>query len=70
MRAAALLAAMIGLAATPLTTRAAPAGAERLTVGPASGIVQVAENCGPGRHWVARYRDRAGRWIPGHCAPN
>jgi len=26
--------------------------------------------CGPGRHWVAGHRNRRGRWVRGHCAPN
>ena len=26
--------------------------------------------CGPGWHWVRAHRNRAGRWVRGHCAPN
>lgn len=70
MRAAALLVAVIGLAVGPLAVRNASAGPERVVLGHPSNIIQVAEGCGAGRHWVGGHRDAAGRWIPGHCAPN
>ena len=26
--------------------------------------------CGWHSHWVPAHRDRMGRWVHGHCAPN
>jgi len=26
--------------------------------------------CGRHWHWVPAHRDRMGRWVHGHCAPN
>jgi len=29
---------------------------------------KIAQDCGPGLHWVGRHRNRYGAWVPGHCA--
>jgi len=60
MRVAALLLGIAGLAASPLTIQPAAAGPDRIVAGHASNIVQIAEGCGVGRHWVPRHQD-AGR---------
>ena len=33
-------------------------------------IVQVDAHCGPHRHFVHGFRDRYGRFVPGHCVRN
>jgi hypothetical protein len=33
-------------------------------------IQPVAEGCGYGYHWVERYRNSNGYWVPGHCVRN
>ena len=48
MRAAALLLGMIGLATSALVIRPASAGSDRIVIGHAWGIVQIAEGCGAG----------------------
>jgi hypothetical protein len=34
----------------------------------ASYLVEVAQGCGPGFHWVGKHRNRYGAWVLGHCA--
>jgi hypothetical protein len=69
MRAAALL-AVIGLAMSPLAVQSASASSERIVLGHASNVIQIAEGCGPGRHRVGGHRDHWGHWIPEHCVRN
>jgi hypothetical protein len=30
----------------------------------------VYRHCAPGWHWIRAHRNRWGRWVRGHCAPN
>jgi Ni/Co efflux regulator RcnB len=48
---------------------AAPVPA-RLDTGVSSNIVQVDARCGPHRHFIRGFRNRYGRWMPGHCVRN
>jgi hypothetical protein len=71
MRVAALaIIGLIGLTTMSVPLSASPAGSVGREAGAASYLVQVAQGCGPGFHWVARHRNRYGAWVPGHCAKN
>jgi hypothetical protein len=61
---------LIGLAIVPATASAFPAGSVRTEAGSEGYLVEVAQGCGPGFHWVGRHRNRYGAWVPGHCARN
>jgi hypothetical protein len=63
----ALLGAFCGVAA------ALPANAAHLphrTEIVLQGIVNIAQGCGRGYHWVPAGYARRGKWRDGHCAPN
>src|SRR5271169_6492044 len=69
MRAAVLaIIGLIGLATIPVKVSASPAGSVRSEPGAASYLVEVAQGCAPGFHWVGRHRNRHGTWVLGHCA--
>jgi len=61
---------LIGLTITPVTVFASPAGSVRREAGAIPYLVEVAQGCGPGFHWVGKHRNRYGAWIPSHCARN
>jgi len=52
------IALALAFLATSFTFVAAPASADNHMMG---------HRCGRGMHWVHKYRDRRGTWIPGHC---
>jgi hypothetical protein len=41
-----------------------------IEAGPNPYFAEIAQNCGPGYHWVGRHCNRNGAWFPGHCARN
>ena len=43
----------------------APASAD-----PGHGMAMGHRKCERGSHWVPAHRDRMGRWVRAHCAPN
>jgi hypothetical protein len=61
---------LIGLTIPPVAASASPAGAVRSEAGAILYLVEVAQVCGPGFHWVGKHRNRYGSWVPGHCARN
>jgi hypothetical protein len=61
---------LIGLTTMSVTVSASPAGSVGREAGAASYLVEVAQGCGPGFHWVGRHRNRYGAWVLGHCAKN
>ena len=61
---------LIGLTTMSVNGLAYPAGSVASKAGTASYLVEVAQGCGPGFHWVGRHRNRYGAWVPGHCARN
>jgi hypothetical protein len=61
---------LIGSAMVPVTASASPSGSVRLPAGSLSYLVEVAQGCGPGFHWIGKHRNRYGAWVPGHCARN
>jgi len=61
---------LIGLTTISVMASASPAGSVWRERSAASYLVEVAQGCGPGFHWVARHRNRYGAWVPAHCAKN
>jgi hypothetical protein len=71
MRVAALaFIGLIGVVIFPLTAETSPAGSGRTEAGSKPYLVEIAQGCGPGFHWVGKHRNRYGAWVPGHCARN
>jgi len=62
--------AFIGLIAMSMTISASLAGSLPRQAGAAPYLVEIAQGCGPGFHWVGKHRNRYGAWVPGHCARN
>jgi hypothetical protein len=61
---------LIGLTMMSAAVSASPPGSVRSEAGTIQYLVEVAQGCGPGFHWVGRHRNRYGAWVPGHCARN
>ena len=61
---------LICLTAIPVDVSASPAGSVGREAAAASYLVEVAQGCGPGFHWVGKHRNRYGAWVLGHCAKN
>jgi hypothetical protein len=53
-----LLIGLVGVAITPVAVSASPAGAARSEAGAIPYLVEVAQGCGPGFHWVGKHRNR------------
>ncbi len=68
MRSLALLMAVIGFAAIPLSAGAVPAGSDKVATLSARHIITVDARCGPGQHWVPEGYAKHAKWRPGHCA--
>ncbi len=64
------LVGIIGLAMVALTAQAFSAGSIRPDAAANPYVVEAAQGCGPGFHWVGKHRNRYGAWVPGHCARN
>jgi len=61
---------LFGLTMVPLTVCASPPGSVHREAGATPYLIEVAQGCGPGLHWVGKHRNRYGAWVPGHCARN
>jgi hypothetical protein len=61
---------LIGLTTMPAKVSAFPAELVRREAGAPSYLVEVAQGCGPGFHWLGKHRNRYGARVPGHCARN
>lgn len=61
---------LAGLALSTTTAGAIPAAAAQEQFAAKSLYQEVAQGCGRGYHWLGKHRNRYGRWVPGHCAPN
>jgi hypothetical protein len=61
---------LIGLTTMSVRVYAFPAGSVGREPSAASYLVEVAQGCGPGFHWVGKHRNRYGAWVLGHCAKN
>lgn len=59
---------VLAVAAAPAPLRAATVAPPLAQAAPSPNIIEVDRRCGPGRHWIARHRNRAGHWIRGHCS--
>jgi len=70
MRAAMMVAAVVGILALPTAGSAAPIAVPDGVAVATPNIEQVWGGCGRGWHPVRGYRDRWGRWSPRRCAPN
>lgn len=71
MRMAALISVgFFCFASYPLPALAVPSAAGRAEASSLPNIVDVDRRCGPGRHWVHRYRNKRGHWVRAHCARN
>ena len=61
---------LIGLTTIPVEGSAFSAGSVGREAGAPSYLVEVAQGCAPGFHWVGKHRNRYGAWVLGHCAKN
>ena len=61
---------LIGVATMSVQVDAFPVGSVGRGAGVASYLVEVAQGCAPGFHWVGKHRNQYGAWVLGHCAKN
>jgi hypothetical protein len=61
------LAGLIGVSLASTAISAAPIGPTRSEAASAPYLVEVAQGCGAGFHWVGKHRNRYGAWVPGRC---